>query len=152
MNQFTLKLRAGYANPVIVLSDFHNLLALIDTGAGIPVITLPEDKVLSMGGKLKQKDINVRGLSHSSNKGSLYQFKNFKLGDVMYVELDVAVVPDDKSPYNMLLSSTMFRDMIYEIDDLNHRFNVSVRDSDCIRKLVAYYDKDSDKLYVHYNE
>ena len=67
MKQFTLRLCEKYANPVLVLEDFYKLLALADTGASIPVIMFPEEIVISLGGKLKQKNVNVKGLAHQSN-------------------------------------------------------------------------------------
>ena len=71
---------------------------------------------------------------------------------MIFSELDIAVLPDEKAFYNMILSSSMFRHTIYEIDDINHKFNVSVEDNDYVRRLIAYYDEKNEKLYVHYNE
>ena len=109
---FTLKLMEGYANPVVELEDYYNLLALIDTGASIPVMMLSEDTVIAMGGQLKQTGVNVKGLSHNPNRGNIYKLENFKFGDILHVE----------------------------------------KDNDCVRKLLAYYVKDKDKMYVHFAE
>lgn len=66
--------------------------------------------------------------------------------------VDIAVLPDMTASYNMILSSSMFRHTIYEIDDINHKFNVSVEENDYVRRLIAYYDEKQGRLYVHYNE
>ena len=152
MTQFTLKLIEGQENPVIKLDNFFNFTALIDTGARIPVWLEDEKEIQTPGGILKQKNVRIRGLSQKVSTGNLYTLSNFQIGKIIYTKLDIIVLPDEKAPYSMLLSATMFRGMIYEIDDINHRFNVNVPDSDTVRNLAAYYDKKKDKVYVYYNQ
>ena len=152
MTQFTLKLVEDQDNPVIILDSFHNATALIDTGAKIPVWLEDEKDIQAAGGILKQSNIRIKGLSQKVSTGNLYTLSNFQIGKIIYTKLDIVVLPDKNTTYNILLSATMFRGMIYEIDDINHRFNVNVPDSDTVRNLAAYYDKKKDKVYVYYNQ
>ena len=47
-----------------------------------------------------------------------------------------------KLPCHMLMSATMFRNLIYEIDDYNHRFNVTIPDTQStVRNLVIRDEK-----------
>ena len=152
MTQFTLKLVEDQDNPVIILDSFHNATALIDTGAKIPVWLEDEKDIQTAGGILKQSNIRIKGLSQKVSTGNLYTLSNFQIGKIIYTKLDIVVLPDKNTTYNILLSATMFRGMIYEIDDINHRFNVNASDSDTVRNLAAYYDKKKDKVYVYYNQ
>ena len=152
MTQFTLKLVEDQDNPVIILDPFHNATALIDTGAKIPVWLEDEKDIQAAGGILKQSNIRIKGLSQKVSTGNLYTLSNFQIGKIIYTKLDIVVLPDKNTTYNILLSATMFRGMIYEIDDINHRFNVNAPDSDTVRNLAAYYDKKKDKVYVYYNQ
>ena len=152
MTQFTLKLVEDQDNPVIILDSFHNATALIDTGAKIPVWLEDEKDIQAAGGILKQSNIRIKGLSQKVSTGNLYTLSNFQIGKIIYTKLDIVVLPDKNTTYNILLSATMFRGMIYEIDDINHRFNVNASDSDTVRNLAAYYDKKKDKVYVYYNQ
>ena len=111
-----------------------------------------EKDIQAAGGILKQSNIRIKGLSQKVSTGNLYTLSNFQIGKIIYTKLDIVVLPDKNTTYNILLSATMFRGMIYEIDDINHRFNVNAPDSDTVRNLAAYYDKKKDKVYVYYNQ
>ena len=152
MIQFTLNLLEDMDTPVIEIPEMKNATALVDSGARIPVWHGREEDLVAFGAEIKQKDIHVKGLCGGDNKGNLYKLTNFQLGKLLFVELDIAVLPDMAASYNMILSSSMFRHTIYEIDDINHRFNVSVEENDYVRRLIAYYDEKQGRLYVHYNE
>ena len=76
----------------------------------------------------------------------------FTLNLLEDMDTPVIEIPEMTASYNMILSSSMFRHTIYEIDDINHKFNVSVEENDYVRRLIAYYDEKQGRLYVHYNE
>ncbi|MCM1092082.1 MAG: hypothetical protein NC092_09240 [Butyrivibrio sp.] len=94
-----MTLNKDFQRPIIYLSNWHGLNALLDTGA-----LFPEMAVISCN-----------------------DFENV--------------------PYHILLSATMFQHLRYEIDDENHKFNVTIPDKEsCIRNLKIH-DK-SGKLHV----
>ena len=113
MTQFTLKFVEDQDNPVIILDSFHNATALIDTGAKIPVWLEDEKDIQAAGGILKQSNIRIRGLSQKVSTGNLYTLSKFQIGKIIYTKLDIVVLPDKNTTYNILLSATMFRGMIY---------------------------------------
>lgn len=45
-------------------------------------------------------------------------------------------------PCQMILSAPMFDNLIYEIDNYNHRFNVSVPDTESMVRNLRVEDKD----------
>lgn len=50
-------------------------------------------------------------------------------------------------PYQLILSSTMFSNLIYEIDDRNKKLNVTIPDGESILRRLAIEDS-SGKLHV----
>lgn len=50
-------------------------------------------------------------------------------------------------PYQLILSATMFSNLIYEIDDRNKKFNVTIPDDESIVQRLAIEDS-SGKLHV----
>ena len=102
MIQFTLSLLENMDTPVIELPDMKNATALIDSGACIPVWHGWEEDLKSFGAVLKQKNIRVNGLCSQENLGTLYKIENFQFGRMIFTELDIAVLPDEKASYNMI--------------------------------------------------
>lgn len=51
------------------------------------------------------------------------------------------------APYQLILSSTMFTNLIYEIDDRNKKFNVTIPDDESSVRRLAIEDS-SGKLHV----
>lgn len=45
-------------------------------------------------------------------------------------------------PFQMILSATMFRNLIYEIDTYNHKLNVTIPDTQSNVRNLVIYDKD----------
>ncbi len=50
----------------------------------------------------------------------------FELGDLMFPSLPVISNSDTAVSFSMILSATMLKELIYEIDDSNHKFNVTI--------------------------
>ena len=53
-----------------------------------------------------------------------------KLGDLIYPNMIIISNDDLEVPFNMILSATMFQNLIYEIDDRNHRLNITIPDEE----------------------
>jgi hypothetical protein len=56
-----------------------------------------------------------------------------------------------RSPYNMILSSTMFSNLIYEIDDKNHKLNVSIPNDESNIRNIVLTDTKGSKLVLSQN-
>ncbi|MCM1193922.1 MAG: hypothetical protein NC123_15500 [Butyrivibrio sp.] len=147
MEQFTMTLSKDFQRPIIYLSSWHGLNALLDTGALFPVWTAPETILPSLGGILVRKNVVFGGFG-GKTYGNLYQLRKVTIGKLIFPEMSViSCNAFENVPYHILLSATMFQHLIYEIDDENHKFNVTIPDGEsCIRNLKIQ-DK-SGKLYV----
>lgn len=98
-----MNMNIKYQRPIVELKSWHNFEALLDTGAFFPVWTVDETILEMLGGTFLRKDITFSGFG-GRTKGNLYKLQS--------------------------LSATMFQNLIYEIDDKNHRFNVTIPDDE----------------------
>lgn len=127
MRQVTLRLAADVERPVVIVGG--NMTALLDTGAYIPVWT-DEESILTekLGAVLQKKGISFTGYGGTA-VGNLYQV-TLKVGMLTYPNMSIIANQDLDTPFNLILSATMFRGLIYEVDDVNHFFNISIPDNE----------------------
>ena len=127
MRQVTLRLAADVERPVVIVGG--NMTALLDTGAYIPVWT-DEESILTekLGAVLQKKGISFTGYGGTAI-GNLYQV-TLKVGALTYPNMSIIANQDLDTPFNLILSATMFRGLIYEVDDVNHFFNISIPDNE----------------------
>lgn len=144
MKQFTLNLDKKSQRPIVVL---EGILAMFDTGAYFPVWTDDEDILVSvLGAKLVKRGVEFGGFG-GMTKGNLYQINNFTLGDLIYPNMYIVSCNDLNVPFHMILSATMFCHLIYEIDDWNHKFNVTIPNGQSVVRRLVIEDYDG-KLHV----
>ena len=123
MKQMTLILDNQQQRPVVKLEK--GLRALLDTGAYIPVWT-DEESILEekLGGELVRRDVKFTGFGGEAS-GNLYHV-TLQVGDLLYPNMCIVANNELDTPFNLILSATMFQNLIYEVDSKNHRFNVTV--------------------------
>lgn len=95
----------------------NGLKALLDTGAYIPV-WVGGEQILTEG-----------------------------IGELLYPHMHIVANSDLDVPFHMILSATMFSHLIYEIDDLNHKMNISIPDNESFVRNLRVVDQ-SGRLYV----
>lgn len=126
MKQFTLNMNAKYQRPIIELKSWHNFEALLDTGAYFPIWTSDEDILELLGGRVLKRGISFSGFG-GTTKGNLYQLQEMIIGDLIFPNINIVACKDLRDvPFQLILSATMFRHLIYEVDDKNHKFNVTI--------------------------
>lgn len=134
MQQVIIDLDNKQQRPVTILEN--GLTALLDTGAYIPVWVDDEDILIeNLGAKLVMKDVPLTGFG-GTTKGNMYQV-TVKIGTLLYPNMHMIANNELQTPFNMILSATMFQNLIYEIDDKNHKLNITVPDNESlVRNLV----------------
>ncbi len=144
MQQMTLDLDFEQQRPVVVLDD--GLTGLLDTGAYLPVWVDDEDILTDiMGAELVQKDVEFTGFGGVAN-GNLYR-ATIKVGKLIYPNMTIIANSELDVPFNMILSASMFQHLRYEVDDENHKFNVTIPDKESnVRNLVV--ETRDGKLFV----
>lgn len=145
MRQFTLKLRKGYDKPIIQFENFFGISALLDTGADFPVWIDDEKKLKEIGGVLVGSNIPFGGFGGRTT-GNLYRINYFQLGDLIFPRMPIVAKKLD-IPCQMILSAPMFNGLIYEIDNVNYKLNVTIPDGKSIVQDLVMHDKDG-KLHV----
>ena len=142
MKQFTLDLM-GYASKPIL--SIYCSFALLDTGADIPVCCLPPKmlkEVFSAEMVLKDQCFNSFG---KEIYGDVFRLKMFQVGELIFPNMSIFVVPREsmsgrggKEPlFYYILSSSMFSGLIYEIDNVRSKLNVTVPDTEStVRNLI----------------
>ncbi len=140
MKQFSMDLNKNTRRPVIRLHDWHQFDVMIDTGALFPVWVDDEETLKDLGAQCIKNEAPFGGFGGKVS-GKLYRFEVFQLGELVFPGLTVIAFPLNL-PCQMIISATMFSHLIYEIDDENHKLNVTIPDKQsCIRNLVIQ-DKD----------
>ena len=148
MRQFTLNLLADYTKPIVYLENFFKFKALLDTGADIPVWIADESLLKDIGAVQKTSSVPFGGFGGTTT-GTVYVMKYFQLGDLIFPQMNI-VAKKFNLPCQMILSATMFNELIYEIDNVNHKLNVTIPDGKSNVKNLVVYDKNG-KMYVACN-
>lgn len=127
MLQMTMDLDDEQQRPVIFLGD--ELTALLDTGAFVPV-WVDDERVLveKLGAKFVKGHIPLAGFG-GIFYGNMYQ-ATFQVGTLTFPNMHIIANGEMKSPFNLILSATMFQGLIYEIDDRSHKLSVTVPDGE----------------------
>ena len=145
MKQFTLELRENDQRPIVIIQRPKLLYAMLDTGAIFPVWTAAEKLLQESGGELAEKDKPFGGFG-GMTKGHLYHIKNFCVGEMIFPIFPVIASPRDL-PCQLLMSATMFSNLIYEIDDKNHRFNVTIPETESYIRTLKIKEENG-RLHV----
>ncbi len=137
MKQMTLQLDSRQQRPVVRLKN--GLRALLDTGAYIPVWTDDEDILVeNLGASLITKDVSFSGFGGEA-RGNLYKV-SLNVGELYYPNMTIIVNQDLDTPFNLILSATMFQNLIYEVDDKNHRMNIMIPDEESMVRSLRIED------------
>ncbi len=137
MRHFTLTLQEKTQRPVAHLRNFYGLDAMLDTGALFPIWVAGEQTLLELGGSLVKEKVEFGGFG-GMTEGKLYKLPMMKVGNLIFPEFHI-ISCQIRIPCQIILSATMFRNLIYEVDDFNHKFNVTIPDSQSeVRNLVIW--------------
>ncbi len=145
MKQFTLNLLENHSRPIIKLENFSKTRILLDTGSEIPVWVTDENALKDFNAVKISSNVNFSGFGGMTS-GNLYRIPYFQLGDLIYPQMHI-IAKRLNLPCQMLISAPMFDGLIYEIDKVNHKLNVTIPDGRSIVKNVVIYDKDG-KMHV----
>lgn len=133
MRQYTLNLDKKHVRPVVLLQN--GITALLDTGAYIPVWTADEDILVDqLGAKFVCANAAFSGFGGRVH-GNVYKV-TINLNGILYPDMHIVAVKNDDDDYQMILSATMLDGLLYEIDTINHKLNITAKTlADTIRNL-----------------
>ncbi len=143
MKEFSIPLKKKYERPVI---ELYRLDSLIDTGAVIPIFSIvPAIFEKYFDSKLILKDEIIGGIG-GYERGSVYSIKNFEIGELIFNNFEVFVPFQPRLKFPFLLSATLFYGMDYEIDTINEKFIVRMKDEQSFEREFKIKDLNG-KLY-----
>ncbi len=148
MKNLTLRLIPEYLRPVISL---YNTQTLIDTGAIIPVISLPMEKLqVRFQAEIVKENIAIGGFGGGVSQGNIYSLKNFYIRDWHFKKFECFVPRAQERKFPIMLSASVFLDIDYEFKPQNHQLILKIpdnkmTDNEFIIKLVK------DKVYIQVN-
>lgn len=145
MKQFTLSLKKNTQRPVVILEDFYDLEVMLDTGALFPVWVEDETVLEELGGEVVLDRVEFGGFGGKAI-GKLYKLPVMQIGSLIFPEFHI-IACKMNLPCYMIISATMFRHLIYEIDDFNYKFNVTIPDTESEIRNLRIWDSDG-KLHV----
>ena len=138
MTKFSLMLSEDSDRPIVALQNL-GISALLDTGARLPVWvgSINLLRVL-LQARLFKSAVQFEGFGGSCF-GDLYIIPELTIGSLHYTQLPVVACDLPGNPkFRLILSSTMFSGLIYEIDEVNHKLNVTIpSNTSDVRKLTV---------------
>ena len=147
MRQFVLNLVSSSSRPLVCLDN--NLIALLDTGAELPVWTDTEESLKSVfKAELVRENVSFKGFGGDAI-GNLY-YITLRVGDIIYPNLPIVCSVIEDAPFHMILSASMFCGLIYEVDTVNNKLNVTVPDKESHVRNLKVFDSNG-KLHILVN-
>ena len=135
MMQFTLLLNEETQRPVVTLKNWHRFSVMLDTGALFPIWVGDATILEKMNAVVVKEKVRFGGFGGDAY-GTLYKIPYFQFGDLIYPWPHVVTHKMDL-PCHMIVSATMFNDMIFEVDNRNHRLSVTIPDGEShVRNLI----------------
>lgn len=114
--------------PTIVLSEFYNLRALIDTGSMLPMWIKDRDLLEELGGVPLNREVNITGVSGTEAGKALYRI-NVPFGEIIYKDMPIIYNPiysDNLKNVHIVFGATNFRGMRYTLDTENNKLIVEL--------------------------
>ncbi|MBR2216242.1 MAG: hypothetical protein IJ849_10890 [Selenomonadaceae bacterium] len=136
MAKIELPMLKKYQRPIVELYGLH---ALVDTGAVIPMFSLPVRIITAIfpeAEKILERH-SVGGIGGES-LGDVYRLPNFAIGELTYSPFDAFVPYEPSLKYPILLSAPLFSGMFYGFDSAESKFIVETKDMPLKRKFELH--------------
>lgn len=144
--QITLNMDSEARRPVVQIDWFHGCRAMLDTGALFPIWVASDGLLESLGARLVKKDVKFSGFG-GDTAGNLYRI-NFVLSGLIYVDMPIVVKEMENLQCHLILSATMFENMVYEIDMRRHTLHIDTKDNQPVRLLRVSNDNGRFSVYL----
>lgn len=144
--QLDISLNQTSRRPIARLNWFSGCLALIDTGALFPVWTKSESLLIKLGGRLQKRNVSFSGFG-GETYGHLYRV-NFNLNGLQYIYMPIVVKPMENLNCHIIISATMFENMIYTIDTINKKLSIDTADNQVVRILKLSNEQNNLSVYL----
>ena len=148
LRQLTFNLLDDASRPII---DLDGCPILLDTGAELPVCTVSYSvfKTIFPDAQKIKDNAELKGFGSAVTCPMYKCF--FKLKDLLYPELPILLHPMEHPGYSIILSASMFYGLIYEVDAVNYKLNITVPDNQSLIRNLHIKDSQGN-MHVLTNE
>ena len=144
-SSFSLALLQGTSRPIV--DDLYGGMALIDTGAEIPVCTLPVATLKDLfEAEIRVQNTQITGFG-GKDVGDVYSLKEFRFNNLIYPHLPVYVPRKCNFQFRWILSASMFDQLEYSINMKMHILTVTIPGDESPERRLHVYDRNG-KLHV----
>lgn len=99
---------------------------------------------------MEQEGVMFKGFGGEA-AGNLYRLNMFVIGELIFPNMSIIACSDlERVPFQLILSATMFDNLLYEIDNKHHRLNITVPDDEALVRNLRIRDT-SGRLHVFCN-
>ncbi|MBO6305252.1 MAG: hypothetical protein J6M62_09290 [Selenomonadaceae bacterium] len=148
MQILSFELLKNTNRPILTLPTFHNTRALIDTGAVFPV-WCGEEELLKEYGAEKILDSVPFGGFGGMTTGALYRLSIFNLGGLIFPHMNIIVHEGFSLTSPLILPATIFRNLIFEIDNKRHTLKITIPDDESnIRNFIIREENGHLRVFV----
>lgn len=141
MKQFVLDLEEQFQRPV---TKIDGMVALIDTGALIPVISMEEKDLIDIFHAEKVLDNTKISGFGGECCGKVYSIDQLVVGELIFPNLHVFVPDESMNRFDIILSATMFHNLRQDIDYINKKMTVFIPEKEQNVRNLKIYDENGD--------
>ena len=121
-----------FQRPII---NLYGLDCLIDTGAIIPMFSMPKVIIENMFKAVKTLEKHTVGGIGGESLGDVYRINEFKVGEIIYSPFEVFVPYMQTIKYPVLLGAPLFYGMFYGFDTVENKFVIDTKDAPLKRQF-----------------
>lgn len=134
MYRVVKKLVGKSLRPIIELNLFVGCLALIDTGAEIPVWVGEEDQLAALTGVSPTGVRSSIGGFGGASEGNVYRM-TWAFEGLHYIEMPIVACNMKNISWDIVLPATMFDGMRYTVDNIQGEMIFEIQDNQTVRHL-----------------
>ena len=121
-----------FQRPIV---NLYGLDCLIDTGAVIPLFSMPKVILENMFKARKTTEKHVIGGIGGESQGDVYCMDEFKIGEITYSPFEVFVPYTPTIKYPVLLGAPLFHGMFYGFDTVENNFVIDTKEAPLKRQF-----------------
>ena len=135
MARIAIPMLKKFQRPIIELYGFN---ALIDTGAVIPMFSVPVTTVKEKFSAEKILEKHSIGGIGGESYGDVYRIDEFCVGELVYAPFDVFVPIEPNLKYPILLGAPLFHGMFYGFDTTENQFIIETKEAPLRRSFKLH--------------
>lgn len=148
MQHIIFKLLTELNRPIAIVTTFYDVPALIDTGSVFPVWCGEEDVLVKYGAEKILDSVPFGGFGGMTT-GKLYNIPVFNFGGLIFPNMNIIVHEGFSIASPLILPATIFRNLIFEIDNKRHTLKITIPDDESnVRNFIIREENGHLRVFV----